>query len=92
MILRENGFTIPCMTKFSERLGALKLHDAAGHCNWVKPFENPFVRRVKRRIDMRFKSRMSETRNSHHSVQQTSKELILFQHQAPSTFKHRQRL
>jgi hypothetical protein len=44
----------------SERLGASKLHDAAGHCNWVKPFENPFVRRVKRRIDMRFKSRMSK--------------------------------
>jgi hypothetical protein len=76
----------------SERLGALKLHDAAAHCNWVKPFENPFVRRVKRRIDMRFKSRMSDTRNSHHAVQQTSNELILFRHQAPSTFKHRRRL
>jgi hypothetical protein len=26
---------------------------------------------------MRFESRMSDTRNSHHAVQQTSKELIL---------------
>ena len=38
----------------SERLGASKLHDVPGHCNWVKPFENPFVRRMKRRIDMLF--------------------------------------
>jgi hypothetical protein len=36
-----------------ERLRESKLHDAPAQCNWVKPFENPFVSRVKRRIDMR---------------------------------------
>jgi hypothetical protein len=61
-------------------------------CSWFSSFfENPFVRRAKRRIDMRFKIAYEYMRNSHPAVQQTSKELILFPHQAPSTFKHRQR-
>jgi hypothetical protein len=95
VILWENGFTIPGITNFP-----LLIRSVSDHQNYIcgrplqlgEPFENPFVRRVKGRIDVRFKLRTSKTRNSHHAIQQTSNELILFRHQVAVPIQNRLRL